>query len=77
LRKNCPRNKVVGLALIVAAPALVILAAGFAMHFRVLGRHFAPLLPVVVLLLGMGVVAAWRNRAGKILVIGFFALSLA
>ena len=62
----------------VAAPALFILGAGFAMHFRVLGRHFAPLLPVVVLLMGLGVTAAWRQGStGKILVVGFFALCLA
>ena len=78
LLKNFPRKKILGLAVIVAAPAVFILAAGFVTHFRVLGRHFAPLLPVVVLLLGLGVSAAWRNRAaGKILVISFFALCLA
>ena len=76
--KNYPRKKFLGLILIVAAPAVFILAAGFAMHFRVLGRHFAPLLSGVVFFLGLGVGAAWRRSvAGKILVAGFFALCLA
>ncbi len=78
LLQNYPRQKILGLAVVVAAPALFILGAGFAMHFRVLGRHFAPLLPVVVLLMGLGVTAAWRQGStGKILVVGFFALCLA
>ena len=78
LLQHYPRKKFLGLAVIAAAPAMIILAAGFAMHFRVLGRHFAPLLAVVVFLLGLGVSAAWRNRAaGKILVVGFFGLCLA
>ena len=78
LIQNYPRKKFLGLAVIVAAPAIFILAAGFVLHFRVLGRHFAPLLAVAVFLLGVGVSAAWRRgAAGKILVVGFFALCLA
>jgi hypothetical protein len=76
--QNYPRKKILGLAVIVAAPAVFILTAGFALHFRILGRHFAPLLAAVVFLLGLGVNAAWRRgAAGKILVVGFFALCLA
>jgi hypothetical protein len=75
--QNFPRKKILGLAVIVAVPAVFILAAGFAMHFRVLGRHFAPLLAPVVFLLGFGASAAWRSVNGKILVLGFFALCLA
>ena len=76
--QNYPRKKFLGLVLIVAAPAGLILAAGFALHFRVLGRHFAPLLAGVVFLLGLGVSGAWRRgAAAKILVVGFFALCLA
>jgi len=77
-RQNYPRKKLLGLACIVAAPASFILAAGFLMHFRVLGRHFAPLLPAVVFLLGLGISAAWRRGGvGKILVAAFFMLCLA
>jgi hypothetical protein len=76
--RNYPHKKVLRLIVVVVAPSIFILMAGFAMHFRVLGRHFAPLLAVVVLLLGLGVSVAWRrNVAGKILVIGFFVFCLA
>jgi len=78
LQQNCPRKKLLGLAVIVMTPAIFILAAGFALHFRVLGRHFAPLLAAMVFLLGVGVSAAWRrDAAGKILVVGFFILCIA
>jgi len=76
--QNYPRKKLLGLAFIVAAPGVFIVAAGFALHFRVLGRHFAPLLAAVVFLLGLGVIAAWRRGGvGKVLVVAFFALCLA
>jgi hypothetical protein len=76
--KNYSRKKFLGLAVVVAAPAIFILAAGFALHFRVLGRHFAPLLAAVVFVLGLGVSTAWRRGAvGRFLVIPFFALCLA
>jgi hypothetical protein len=78
LQQDYPRKKILGLAMIVLAPAIFILMAGFILHFRVLGRHFAPLLAAVDFLLGLGVSAAWRRTAaGKILVVGFFTLCLA
>jgi hypothetical protein len=76
--QNYPLKKILGLVVIVAAPAVFILAAGFVLHFRVLGRHFAPLLPVSVFLLAIGADAAWRRGAtGKLLVAGFLGLCLA
>jgi hypothetical protein len=72
-----PRKKLIGLAAILVAPAGLILAAGFALHFRVLGRHFAPLFPAVIILLALGMVAAWRRgRFGKATVAAFLAFSL-
>jgi hypothetical protein len=76
LLQNYPRKKLLGLVVIVAVPAIFILATGFVLHFRVLGRHFAPLLAIVVFLLGVGVSAAWRGAAGKILVVGFFTFCI-
>jgi len=65
-------------ALAVALPVGFILAAALALHFRVLGRHFTPLLPVVLLVLCSGLLAAWRRgRAGRLLVVIFFAGCLA
>ena len=66
------------LALATGLPAAFIVAAGVALHFRVLGRHFTPLLPVVFLILAAGILAAWRRGpAGKLLVAVFFGLYLA
>lgn len=64
--------------LTVTIPPAFILATGAFLHFRVLGRHLAAMLPVVVLLLGLGLHSAWRRgMAGKILTAGFLALYLA
>ena len=35
-------------------PVTMILGAGFVKHFRVLGRHFTPLLPVLLAILWLG-----------------------
>ena len=74
---NYPRKKILGLVGILAVPAVFILVTGFVMHFRVLGRHFAPLLPAVIFWLGLGASAArQRNGIGKLLVVGYFAMCL-
>lgn len=72
------RKKLFGLVLIIAAPAVVLMAAGGVMHFRILGRHFTPLMPVVLLLLSTGVAAHWSHGGWlrKLMVCGFFLLSL-
>ena len=76
--RNYPRKKILQLVAVVAAPAIFILMAGFALHFRVLGRHLAPLLAAVVFLLGLAVSVAWRRSvAGRILVMFFFVFYLA
>ena len=78
LRGLRPRWKTVVWIALAVSPAILILAAGVAMHFRVLGRHLAPLAAPLFLLLAMGVAAAWRRgMAGRILAAGFFALWLA
>jgi uncharacterized membrane protein len=66
------------LALAVALPALLLLGVGFATHFRVLGRHFAPLMPMWFGLLGMGMAALWgrANRMGRAVLAAYLLLSL-
>jgi hypothetical protein len=61
--------------LALAAPSALLLLAGVALHFRVLGRHFIPLLPVVWFLLCKDLFSGsrFRNLTGVI----FFILSLA
>jgi hypothetical protein len=40
-------------------PAVLILAAGLAMHFRVLGRHLMPLLPLIWVVFLAGLRRLW------------------
>ena len=47
-------------------------------HFRVLGRHLTPLIPIWLCLLSVGSVWLWKRRlAGQIIVVLFLGLSLA
>ncbi len=57
--------------------ALLVLA-GWIAHFRVLGRHFAPLAAVGLLLLSLGAAWLWRSRRwlARAAVLGFFVLSM-
>jgi hypothetical protein len=54
-------KRVRALALTVALPAVILLGMGFANHFRVLGRHFAPLMPIWFCLLALGLTALWDS----------------
>jgi hypothetical protein len=65
--------------LIIGFPLVVLLGAGYEMHFRVLGRHFTPLLIIVLLVMGVGLRSRWARRhwASKPLVTAFLILSLA
>ena len=55
-----------------------ILAVGVAVRFRVLGRHCAPLLPLVLFVLGSGIAALLKRRdwSGRLVVAAFVGLSL-
>jgi hypothetical protein len=62
----------------VGIPAAFFLAAGMLAHFRVLGRHLTPLMPVWLCLLSLGTVRLWqRGLAGRTVVVLFLGLSLA
>jgi len=77
LWRSRSRGKVLLLATVAVAPAILILLAGVGLHFRVLGRHFTPLAAVLLWVVALGALAAWRRGGvGPMLVIGFFALSL-
>ena len=55
-------RRYVVLALCYVVPAVFILGVGYVAHFRVLGRHFTPLLPALLLLLASGLSALWSQR---------------
>lgn len=70
--------KTASLTLVIALPAVIIFGAGYVKEFRVLGRHFMPLLPVVWLGLWAGLKecsarSSWMFRP---IVCGFAVLSL-
>lgn len=56
-------KRIGALAAGVALPGLMLLGVGLVTHFRVLGRHFAPLMPVWFMLLALGLSALWNRGA--------------
>ncbi len=54
-----PAKQVCALALAVALPAFFLFGVGFAVHFRVLGRHLTPLMPIWFSLMGLGLASFW------------------
>jgi hypothetical protein len=55
------------------SPTVLIFALGYFEGFRILGRHFTPLMPVILGLLAFGVVNMRRSNATILLVAAFFA----
>jgi hypothetical protein len=66
------------LAFCCSVPPACILAVGWGAHFRVLGRHFAPTVPVLLLLAASGLAWLWSRRGAcsRIVVLAFCGLSL-
>ena len=50
-------------ALWCSVPAVFILGVGYVAHFRALGRHFAPFVPVLLLLFTSGLGVLWSRRS--------------
>jgi hypothetical protein len=61
LWQKCERRKLLIIAVCLAVPAVMILAAGVVTHFRVLGRHFTPFAIVLLIILGVGLSDLWRR----------------
>jgi hypothetical protein len=72
------RRTATGVFLVLALPMTVLLGAGYAMHFRVLGRHFMPLLPAVLFVISLALASQWPRSywRARLLGVGFVALSL-
>jgi uncharacterized membrane protein len=68
------RRKLLFIAACVAVPAMMILVAGVATHFRVLGRHFTPFAIVLFIILGIGLSGLWRKGWLARGLVGAFAL---
>lgn len=74
LWRNADRRKLCLIAACLAVPALMILVAGVVTHFRVLGRHFAPLAVVLLIILGIGLSDLWRRGWAARGLVGVFVL---
>jgi hypothetical protein len=72
------KRKHLVLALCCGVPPVFILTVGCVAHFRVLGRHFAPIVPVLLLLSASGLTWLWsRHGAGaRVVALAFCGLSL-
>ncbi len=57
------RGQIAGL-LYTLPPGLLLVALGYGLHFRLLGRHFIPLLPPVLGLMALGILALASLRRG-------------
>jgi hypothetical protein len=67
-----------GVTVALGAASGFLLIAGIVLHFRVLGRHFTPLAPVILLLIAAGLSSLWeRGGWRRILTALFLLLSFA
>jgi hypothetical protein len=64
-----------GVAIVLGSASVLLLAAGVIKHFRVLGRHFTPLVPVLLMLIGAGLYSLWTKAGWRRWVAVVFLLS--
>jgi hypothetical protein len=64
--------------LLALAAAAFILGVGVEKHFRVLGRHLTPMLPLLLWIVSEGVQSLWQKRGliGRIIITGWAVLAL-
>ena len=79
LKRSAPFKVLMICAAVVGGVSAFLLVAGSVKHFRVLGRHFAPALPVVLLCVGTGLRSLWERGSlgSRTWASGFVVLSLA
>ncbi len=76
VRRRIPGNRLICLVVAGTLPAAVLIATGCLMHFRVLDRHCAPLLVVVIWLVAAGICEAWgRGGVARAVVCAFLAMA--
>jgi len=68
----------VRVGVVLAGVAGCLFAVGVVTRFRVLGRHYAPLLPATLICLSVGLGALWERRStvARTIVVAFAAMSL-
>lgn len=77
--RTLPRRILISLAIALGGTILFLIMAGVLKHFRILGRHFTPLLPVILGSLVLGACTLWKgkSRFGQVMVGWFLIASLA
>ena len=79
LREAMRRKRALHTMLLIAVlPFAVVAAAGWLMHVRLLGRHFTPLLPILIFGMALGSDHAWRSkkRVGAVVALSLIAVLL-
>lgn len=76
--RSLTRRQGLLLAMMVVVPLGFVFAVGVLTHFRVLGRHVAPLSPLIVLIAGQGLQRLWERhgRLGRALAAAALMLAL-
>lgn len=77
-----PRQVLLSVALAVILAASLILIAGIALHWRVVGRHMTPFMPILLATQACGMRLLWRGGImgeilGRCIVVAFLGLSIA
>jgi hypothetical protein len=77
--RTVPRRVWFGVLLAAATVVALLTVAGIAKHFRILGRHFTPMLPLILWCMAAGISASWRWKPpwGRIVATMFVVASLA
>lgn len=75
--RSSMRREILWIVAGLAVPVGLFLVSAMLAHFRVLGRHLTPLMPVWLGILGAGTVALWRGGfVGRAAVLVYLSLSL-
>jgi hypothetical protein len=74
--RNRSRRSVLVACIYAVPPSLLLFVLGYAQNFRVLGRHFMPLLPVILGLIAFGFSEMRRRRLATALLVGLLLVWL-
>jgi hypothetical protein len=69
------RRMLVSYSAMLGGGAVLILAVGYVVHWRVVGRHLTPLLPLMLAVQAVGLVALWRRPVSRVVVVAFLVLA--
>jgi hypothetical protein len=72
--QKTPRRIWLGVIVALGTASGFLLVAGIVLHFRVLGRHFTPLAPIILLLIATGLSGLWENGGWRRIIATLFLL---